>query len=271
MHCFEEVNARINRLKREGGVGWSEPGKVLTWDGDTSEQVMLAEIPAVKVHDKCMDLSNVASLTLVPTDPDMSGDYVLTADSFTALLDPDIGIYVLVLNDNIAGGDGETPSIIGVPAKPTGEAAGMGMSEGVYITLLATPMRISKITFAETITPIDKKYLPVNVVDLDKYGITEVLLALFQNGGGTFSGNDVGDFWEAVNTENQLKISFMFPPDSRVHVNNITAVRATFSDGEKTVQVCFECIINKGTVYRVAVMIVRKSNGADVTVKVDVV
>lgn len=254
------VYESVEELKRDGGVGWDEPGKVYTFNGDVTGKKIdtINGIQYVKIADE-------------HTAPEFITKIVVSLN----------GNMVEFGKDNIRIGWNGTREGYSVFV-PFGEEEaqiiyGYNFKNLKELWFIADPSYnafVVRLEYAETTHPIDPKYLPGPVViDLDKYGITEVLLALFQNGGGTFSGNDIEDFWEAVNTEKQLKVSFMFPPNSRVHVNNVTAVRATFSDKEQTVQVSFECIINnKGTVYRVATMIViAESKGADITVKVDVV
>jgi hypothetical protein len=146
------VYESVEELKREGGAGYTDPGLVLTWDGDLSGAINNEESLFVKVYDKCMDLTKVSSLSIVsPVFPEQ-GEAVAGPEYFTAFKVEEEDAYFL--NTRIESlGDLQ----LGVASIPEGYE---GFSEGVYILYVESLLRISKITFAETVHPIDPKFLP---------------------------------------------------------------------------------------------------------------
>ena len=245
MHSFEELNAKINRLKREGGVGWGEPGKVLTWDGDTSKQVMLNDVSVVKVHDKCMDLANVKSLTVASELIPSANGAVITSESFFATQDPELGGQILVSPDDLLGSNNAGfPLLLSVPAEATGDLGELGASEGVYIVVIEALGRIAEIHFAETIHPIDPKYLPSGggavVVDLTKYKATNgytfndlglsALQTSLSNGGtlATMEVTDVdGALRKAFTTDRQVMAAISLDSDGHVVMTKVPMSIAT--------------------------------------------
>lgn len=53
--------------------------------------------------------------------------------------------------------------------------------------------------------PITLAMAKPKAIDLDKYGIGEVVLGLFASGGGRYEMADNNGFWDAVNTDKQLR------------------------------------------------------------------
>ena len=52
-------------LLPQGGVGYSEPSKMLTWDGDFDDTEMIfGELYACKITDKYMDLNSMESFVV---------------------------------------------------------------------------------------------------------------------------------------------------------------------------------------------------------------
>lgn len=106
-------------------------------------------------------------------------------------------------------------------------------------------------------------------INLDDYGITDVLLGLFQQGGGSFTAKDDRTFWDEVNTDRPLKLSFTFTPINRVTVSGVTTV--SNESGKFNAQVSFECVIKHGDVfYRVAAMLENMNASEETTIAVKV-
>lgn len=89
------------------------------------------------------------------------------------------------------------------------------------------------ISEAETVHPIDPKYLPEEatpkVIDFDKYGISDVMLTLFGQGGGEYSMGDQSQFWAELTGFNQsssIIVKFTFEPfSSEFRTTNVTIGR----------------------------------------------
>lgn len=137
-------------LRKLGGEKIS--GKVLTWDGDTSGAVESIGEQFVKIYDKYMDLSKVDSVRVVAT----------TGVSFSETVPSESLIVQTINEDDIKGlqtliatvAEEETGLLVSIPA--WGAA---GLPEGVYVFAGPSLFRAETITFAETIVPIDPKYL----------------------------------------------------------------------------------------------------------------
>lgn len=105
---------------------------------------------------------------------------------------------------------------------------------------------------AETITPIDKKYLPGPVViDLDKYGspttVTGILWELLGAGGGKRANVDIGSLFDDLKTDNPVRVRFSYPSGGEfmtIAVDGVTIVRTA----KRVEQLCFSCVIAQGSV-----------------------
>lgn len=96
----------------------------------------------------------------------------------------------------------------------------------------------------ETIHPIDPKYL-VKTIDLDSYGIGEVILGLFASGGG-MQTIPAEEFWSDVSTDGVLRLEMDYS-GMRLVIDQCVRVRS----GEKIEQLSFNFMVsmmNNGTV-----------------------
>lgn len=109
----------------------------------------------------------------------------------------------------------------------------------------------------------------VKVINLDDYGITNIIGGLFFDGGGKANMDDVGDFWADVNTEDPIMLTFSFFGTFQVCTSNITTVRGV---GENYVaQVCNQFIIDYGgSIYQGAMMLINHLSSTEVIFKLDV-
>ena len=126
----------------EGGVGWEEPGKVLMYNENAHTET-LDNLIFAKISDTNVNLANVKSVRAVYAGnvAELSGDSLTLVETggVTAL----VGNESLVLAFNIS----------------SGETFGT-MTQGVWILYNNEQNCVQQITVAETIHPIDQKYLP---------------------------------------------------------------------------------------------------------------
>lgn len=152
------------KLLPQGGVGYTEPGKVITWDGDTTgleAKYIASGRLGYKVSNDAVDLTKLTKIT------DIDGE--LTPDR-----------YSFDQYDNIqqildVGGYPIICAYMDVP-NPDGS-----IDKGVFFY-----RGIRSIETAETIHPIDPKFLPnvfaPNVIDMTALGVTKNML---------FSGTEI--------------------------------------------------------------------------------
>ena len=130
-------------------LGYTEPGKVLTYDGNkTGKPVILDAL--VKISDTPIDVSAIESITF--------GGNVLTKDDFT-LMNQD-ALSVVLVNE-------ETLLISAAEDADMGD--GSIVTKGVWV--MHTDFGYgSEVVFAETIHPINAKYV-AKIIDLNKYNV----------------------------------------------------------------------------------------------------
>ena len=120
------------------------PGEVLTWDGDFDDtEMIMGALYAGKITDKYMDLNSVESFVVKYENGDTK---TLTASE--CIVHADMGVQVLMSVED------EVPYVFSSQS----DVEGM-MNKGLYF-VLAPEFHVEKITFADTIVPIDPKYLP---------------------------------------------------------------------------------------------------------------
>jgi len=139
--------------------------KVLTWDGDTSNQVMFGATPAVKIYDKFVKFDNIAGVTLTSDQHDV---FIPKKDFLAHQVAETLGFAQAVIQIE----EGYSFVYFAIPADLPDEAIEQlgDLEEGVYYGLTSETKQISKLHFAETIVPIDPKYLPgacLPVVELE--------------------------------------------------------------------------------------------------------
>lgn len=120
--------------------------------------------------------------------------------------------------------------------------------------------------FTETIHPIDPKFLPGVVVDLDKYGIGEIILYLFSQGGGTHTAEAVKEFWDAVSKGNELQLTMQYSPFT-IQIAGVTRFIGISGDCDN-VAFSFTVADTDGSVRSVSVSIARSHPNAYIAVKV---
>ncbi len=149
MPGYEELNAKINKLKRDGGVGYTQ-NRVITHDGKTSldKTVVVQNLQFFKLDDKAIEPETIVSITA-----NVGG--VLAAKRKEELAveweTDDVGgrvCYVLV------EWEGTTFPLLASAWSIDGSEQLAILSDpdiGVYVSRIET----------ETIHPIDPKYLPI--------------------------------------------------------------------------------------------------------------
>lgn len=153
-------------LKKLGGDKIS--GEVFTFDGNPEGKPK--EGLYVKISDKRPDWS-----TLIKVKGVMYGQSAELTVSDLKVIDSGVGTYftyqdipivMIVYLENDGGIISDLPLGLHVLCDPD------------------TNSYVSYVEFAETIVPIDPKYLPNKVVDFDQLGLTAPILELFNTGGG---------------------------------------------------------------------------------------
>lgn len=124
-------------------VGYTEPGKVFTFDGDTTGKYVVGNM--VKLSDAPLDLTKVKSVTVTGIE---STPITYDASALT-VVDIEAGSY-LALDD--------LPTVLYCP-EDTFNDEGEEIPKGTY-TFFDVGIYVSRVEFEETIHPIDPKYLP---------------------------------------------------------------------------------------------------------------
>ena len=123
-------------------------------------------------------------------------------------------------------------------------------------------------TVSQETKTIDPKYLPPSqpkVIDLDSYGIGQVIVGLFANGGGTHSMQTNEQFWADISTDSELRLEqadgpFRFVVDHGVSMKG----------GNGPVQLSYNFLVmdETGALHNIAVCIGRNGDNIIVNVKV---
>ena len=102
------------------------------------------------------------------------------------------------------------------------------------------------------------------VIDLDEYGIGELILGLMSQGGGDIRIDSPKDFWQAVNTKNGLRLRMVYTN----LVAEITGITQFYNSG-KCVGINFAITASDATTtLSVNVSIVSDGSGTFVVVTV---
>lgn len=245
-----------------GGAGYTEPGKVITWDGDTTGLAALpyGEAIGYKVSDDVVDLSNVTKVVFEDGAEVPPIALRVENDGIVQILgnwdDPTRYPYVAVVPQDI-------------------EVEGYAVSKGTYFVEY-----IRSIEFAETVHTIDPKFLPgPKVIDLTKYtheitsgmseSFNEIILTLFANGGGSQDSIDDDNFWDDVSTDRPLL--FVIDAEALAPGVTIEAEANSVMRGNGAIGVIeFAFLVNVGGWSKVTVVFGANDNGAStITVVVE--
>lgn len=153
----EAVNAAKEYVDSQR-LAYSDPEIVLMWDGDMSGAIDtgLENELLIKLYDKKLDLSKVSSISVVSDIfPDFE-EFIVPLENLAIEIHGDIQILGGVADKNSPLQNEFGVISIGENAPAEYDVFG----EGVYIPVSHSAIRISKIIFAETIHPINPKYLP---------------------------------------------------------------------------------------------------------------
>ena len=156
MICEDFANYAARKALRKLGVN-EAPGKVFTFDGNTEGRIVIplgSDYYCVKISDEVPDLHQISVVKM----SDMAGN--------ESLLDETINVIdVKAGDDSMFGAIGtavlnrfETPYVVVITDTATSQIP----ETGLYVLYADSDGGgyISRIEFAETITPIDPKYLP---------------------------------------------------------------------------------------------------------------
>lgn len=149
---FEESSNKIKQdLYESGGIGYTEPGKVYAFDGDASGKVVGGNL--VKISDDAPDLKKTTKIVFYNgTETEVSPDiYTFIDEGMQGFTDP------------------HNPDVIFIASIPVGDDE---FPAGLYV-YCDDELYVSRIEFAETIHPIDPKYLPDVATKADIFGAME--------------------------------------------------------------------------------------------------
>ena len=150
------IYPKIKNLN-DGGYGYMETPTPMTWDGNTEGKEafwMDEEYGLVKITDDVLDLAKITSIT-IKQDFTGNGGEVREQTITNLIVEEEAGIGLL-----IDGEDGDSSYI--VTQAPDIEEA-MLPSSGTFLLYVKNGVvitHVSKVNFADTIHPIDPKYLP---------------------------------------------------------------------------------------------------------------
>jgi|GEM_PF-6802780 len=179
--------------------GYTKPGAVITFDGDTTGKIFANNM--VKISDEKYDIRRITKLIEVD---------VLSIDGNTTgseMYERDVDGYRFVQDgDSMMLFDDDTGRMLVGYLAPGNTTFG-NIPSGLYVfcgetkpALEPGQVRIvsfvSQIEFAETIVPIDPKYLPGVTIDLADYGVN--LFQMLMSGGGTLDLIDADKLWAKV-------------------------------------------------------------------------
>lgn len=154
--------------------GYTKETAPIAFNGDTNGKETFVDasegLSLVKISNKVYDFSSVTKVVVHVRETAEEGEYP-------------IGEIVTFGGVSlIAGAAGE-----GIAFSTDGTVESMSfLSPGTWVSSSDTGY-VTRIEFAETIVPIDPKYLPNKVVDFDQLGLTAPILELFNKGGGAAS------------------------------------------------------------------------------------
>ena len=172
----------------EGGAGYTETTKTVLLDGVF--EVRIVEPGVAGFETEVLDIKG--------------GDQLLVnwnGKQYTSVVF-DIGSISGFGNLAIIGfGDDTGEPFIYLPGTMDGNVEGQVVTTNAPGTVTFTV--VSK---TETVHPIDPKYLPIKVIDLDQYGIGEAIIGLFAQDGGQVELQDTDAFWGALGDDTNVDV-----------------------------------------------------------------
>lgn len=203
-------------LKNSGQVGYTEKN-VFTFDGNTEGRLQFPFYPLYKISNKVPDISTLVKLTA-----NMGGvEYELAAE-YCTILTGELGAIIQV---EVSGTLVEVARII--------NTAGDASEEYIGLYAISTEQGyLAAIEFAETIHPINPKYLPgvclPKVIDLDTYGDTPVgtiLGTLMASGGGQERATGIDGLFADLDTDSPVVFKFTVSGVGSIGVSGATIVK----------------------------------------------
>lgn len=188
-------------------IAYTEPGKKYTWDGDISNTEVNDSMgmPVYKISSDIIDPYKVSKVTLYISG---QGEFVQDNKQFEIVdRTAEVGMYIITLGFSTGAGN----ILISVGGDNAIAPVGIYLS---YVEDNGVVAYISGIELAETIHPIDPKYIPdsvkTKIIDLDSFGITEQVLGLLMNGGGSTDIDiDHNAFWKSIPADGAYKVKFV--------------------------------------------------------------
>ena len=181
--------------------GYTEPGAVITFDGDTTGKIFANNM--VKISDEKYDIRRITKLIEVDVfsidgnttgseryERDVDGCRFVQDGESMMLFDDDAG-HMLV--GYLAPGNTTFGNI------PSGLYAFCGETKPALESGQVRIVRfVSQIEFAETIVPINPKYLPGVTINLVDYGINPYALLASGNSPGKLELTNMAEFWAKI-------------------------------------------------------------------------
>lgn len=239
--------------------GYTKPGKVYTYDGgEDGEFVDFYGLKYVLLSKDVPDLHSIVKATSIT--------------GTTQQVEFAKGDFTFKENYGAEGINAVLVTVSGVTA-PVVLAV-----EGIGFYGFATPGvdYLSYVEFAETIVPIDPKFLPGPVVlDLTKYdangqSLNYLVLSLFTGGGGKTSVDNTDGtqaFWKDVNTDGRIQLMI-----DATSVKIVSDVKSTTLEPDGKTLVAIETsflIQSAGQTARVTVMFGALSHTTEITLVVE--
>jgi hypothetical protein len=194
------VYESVEDLKKSGGVGYVEPGKVITFDGNTTGKDVIPsdeDRMYVRISDEAIDLSQI---TVCNVYVEGFGNFGNLFETGNAVVNAEGGIIECVRDDAFGTGlhfweDG-TPLVLCVPEAIEDE--GETIQKGIYVLVdynakdtvgNSYHAYIDRLETADTIHPIDSKYIPT-----DEKTLAEAKAYSDSKGGYTEPGKEILSF-----------------------------------------------------------------------------
>lgn len=150
------ANKAKRELAQEGRIGRTETRKPITYNGG-ADRVDVMGLMCAKVSDVPVDLNTVSRVDGV----NLAG-ITVSAEKDSLTLVNEEGIYYLVMSDHAVVFSFHADNIAGIPS-------GMYIADSLDNEDVYLAFRVTSVEFAETIHPIDPKYLPeVPVLDINE-------------------------------------------------------------------------------------------------------
>ena len=210
-HLIVEDGGKTRRFPvNNGGAGYTEKGKVYTYDGDKTGKPVVEDC-LVKISDTPIDVNKVESLKF--------GGVIATRENFTLMHESYMSAIVI---DNVG-------LVMSVPEDAPVDSE-YEFTRGLWVMHFPTGNYVSEVVLTETIRPIDPKYLPC--IRLTDYGpgeftVNDIVVNIVmggESGGFAFSLEDgCENLWQDILKIKPTHMILDTGADVRASVNMLCA------------------------------------------------